>query len=673
MSRRFAYHLARLISVIWVFVTVSFAPAQDVPDLSALRELSIEELIEIKIPTVYGASKQSQKITEAPASVTIVTKDDIQMFGHRTLADVLRSVRDFYVTYDRQAPHVGVRGFNRPDDYGGRTLFLVDGHRINEVAHDSVSVGAQFPVDIDMVERVEIIRGPGSVLYGTNAFFGVINVITRKGSDLNGLEASAEAGSFESYKGRLSYGKVFKNGLSITLTGSAFQSAGDDFYVAEFDQPENNHGIARGRDGAHAYSAGATIRYKDFTLQSTYMEAEKDIPTASYNSAYNMPNVNSHSRSFTRLSYEHEFEDELTLKAALYWDYYRSDSSFTSLRQRGFGLQHVEVRDTSKAEWWGADLEVSKRILNTHRLTAGINYRDTSKLEFLTKDLAPEFVIFQADTSSTTIGGFIQDEWKVTDKLTLNAGLSYDWFDTFGSTINPRGALIFQPTDRTTLKLIYGEAFRAPNIFESRFVVPDGAVQGSLRPEQIESYELLLEQSVTRNLRLTASVFNNQISDLISLETNPDATHYFYANSGDAETTGGSVEVEASLPRGIKARTSYTLQHTTDSETGRRLSHSPEHLAKLNLLVPIYKGKVFSGLELQYASETENPRGEKTNGYLLTNWTLYGREIVRGLDASIGVYNLFDAEYADPGGSEHRQPRIIQDGRTFRIKFTYRF
>jgi hypothetical protein len=140
-------------------------------DLTTLKELSLEQIINIQVPTVYGASKHAQKITAAPSAVTIITRDEIRTYGHRTLADVLRSARDFYVTNDRNYSYVGVRGFNRPGDYGGRVLVLIDDHRLNDPVYESIGVGNEFPIDVDLIERVEIIRGPGSSLYGTNAFF----------------------------------------------------------------------------------------------------------------------------------------------------------------------------------------------------------------------------------------------------------------------------------------------------------------------------------------------------------------------------------------------------------------------------------------------------------------------------------------------------------------------
>jgi outer membrane receptor for ferrienterochelin and colicins len=134
-----------------------------------LTELGLQELMEIEVVTVYGASKFEQKLTEAPAAVSIVTSSDIKRYGHRTLADILRGVRGFYTTYDRNYHYLGMRGFARAGDYNTRFLLLVDGHRVNENIYNQAPIGTDFPIDVDLIDRVEVIRGPSSSIYGTNA------------------------------------------------------------------------------------------------------------------------------------------------------------------------------------------------------------------------------------------------------------------------------------------------------------------------------------------------------------------------------------------------------------------------------------------------------------------------------------------------------------------------
>ena len=181
--------------------------------------------------TVYGASKREQRATEAPSSVTVIRADEIRKYGYRTLAELLRSVPGFYVNYDRNYHYLGMRGFRRPGDYDTRILLLVDGHRVNENVGDGPAFGTQFLLDIDLIDKVEIIRGPGSSLYGSNAVLGVINVITKTGRDISGLELSGEVGSLSTTKGRVTYGDISTTGWNCLSRERATIAMEDSCFI----------------------------------------------------------------------------------------------------------------------------------------------------------------------------------------------------------------------------------------------------------------------------------------------------------------------------------------------------------------------------------------------------------------------------------------------------------
>jgi outer membrane receptor for ferrienterochelin and colicins len=218
-----------------------------------LLDLDLEQLMEIEI--VSSASRYEQKLETAPSSVTIVSRDDIQKFGYRKLSELIQGVRGFYATNDRSYSYTGVRGFGRPADYDTRVLVLLNGHRLNDSIYSSSLLGLDFLLDIDLVEKVEIVRGPSSSIHGTNAFFGVINVVTRDPVDV-GAEVSADVAQFDTYQGRMSYGKKFENGIELLLSATRFDSEGDGhIYFEEFDDPETNNGVAENLDGENGYSS----------------------------------------------------------------------------------------------------------------------------------------------------------------------------------------------------------------------------------------------------------------------------------------------------------------------------------------------------------------------------------------------------------------------------------
>ena len=281
-----------------------------------LADATLEELGNIP---VYSASKHLQPSGEAPSSVTVVTGTQIREQGYRTLADVLRTVRSFFVTYDRNYSSLGVRGFARPGDFNTRILLLVDGHRLNDNIYDEAMIGTEFPVDVDLIQRIEIVRGPVSSLYGSKALFAVINVVTKHASDLNGLELSAEAASYNTYKGSVSYGRTLPQ-LVFLVSGSFYGSRGQNqLFYPEFDTPQTNNGIASHADDDQLGTALATISSHGFTLQGAYGTREKGIPTAAYGTIFNNNGTRTtDTHGYVDLRYERTLGSWITLVRAFY-------------------------------------------------------------------------------------------------------------------------------------------------------------------------------------------------------------------------------------------------------------------------------------------------------------------------------------------------------------------
>ena len=643
-------------------------------DLQKLKSLSLAQIMQIEIPTVYGAAKHEQKETEAPSAVTVVTREEIVAYGHRTLAEVLRSVRDLYVREDRNYGYVGVRGFSRPGDFGGRVLILVDGHRLNEPLFNGVGVLADFPLDVDLIERVEVIRGPGSALYGSNAFFAVINVVTRSAADTGGLEASADAGSYDSFKERLTYSHVFQSGLSMMLSATEYNSAGPDLYFKEFARAGPTRGWARGMDGEQATSGLLKLNYEDFAFEGTFVSRHKDVPTASFGTIFADPRLFTIDQNKTlNLSYDHEFDNEWSLHANVNWNNYVYEGRYPVLRDPAYPQRTNINHDQGSATWWGGEIRLSRKLCEHHLLTLGAEFQDDSMLRMMNYDVNPRLVYTRLRTSTSTYGLFVQDEWQIAPSLTLTGGLRYDSFAWSDSSVDPRIGLIWHPLEKTTLKLLYGQAVRAPNVYESMFMADTNYANPGLRPEHSRTYEVDLEQELSPALRLTVTGFHNAIRDLISQHVDASSGLLIFDNLSDANTNGGSVELEARLPGGVKGRLSYAVQHTTDCATGQRLSNSPAQMAKLGLITPVIGQRLVSGLELQATSGVTSTGGTPIKGYLLANWTLSAMKLTPHLDVSAGIYNLFDTRYAFPGGPEHVQEALPQNGRTFRVKLTYRF
>jgi outer membrane receptor for ferrienterochelin and colicins len=641
--------------------------------VAELAEMDLSALMEIEIPTVVGASKHEQKTTEAPASVTIVTADDIKKFGYRTLGDIVRSVPGFYTAYDRSYGYMGVRGFNRPGDYGGRILLLVNGHRMNDAIYDTAPPANDFILDVDLIDRVEFIRGPGSSLYGTNAFFGVINVITRKGREYDGAETSGSVGSQDTYRGRFSYGKQFRSGVELVLSGTIEDSRGEkELYVPEYDDPLTNNGIARRLDDGQLYSVFGSLSWKGVTLDTGYIERYKQVPNGLYETAFGDPQHEYiDRRGFVEGRYQLELDNGGELLVRGYFDWYTFDGDYPyDYADPGDPPDIVVNRDEQRAQATGVELRIQQTFLERHRMTAGVEFHFDYELDLNNYDVRPQFSYQDVNAHSYRMAVYAQDEFKFADKWLLNAGVRFDYYENFGETINPRVALIWQPRQTTTLKAIGGTAFRAPNAYERLYVTDTNVANVDLEPETITSIEMIWEQSVGKHVRTSVSGFYNDIDDLINQASANNGSE-IYVNSGGARAYGVELELQAQLQNGWRGRASYTFTETEDSDTGARLDNGPQHLAKLNIVAPLYRDKVFAGVELQYTSSRDAPSGDEIGDFVLVNLTLFAHRFWSSWEVSASVYNVFDTEYDDPTDTV---PALVRsDGRQWRIKCTYRF
>ncbi|HEY1470796.1 MAG TPA: TonB-dependent receptor plug domain-containing protein, partial [Candidatus Acidoferrum sp.] len=275
-----------------VFAEPAVAQKSEPQDVSTL---SLEDLMKIKVPTVYGASKFEQKVTEAPSFITIITSDEIQKYGYRTFAEVLRSVPGFFMSDDRNYNYIATRGFMGPGSYNDRILLQIDGHRLNEniYDYDGAYVDTEFPLDIDLIDRIEVIRGPGSALYGTDAFFAVIDVITKRGADFKGLEVSGDAGTLNTYRGRATYGMKSRSEADWLFSGTYYHALGNRrLFYPEFASPETNNGYAMDSDGARFGSLFGSLQYRGLRLEAAEVSRDKALPTAPFGSVFNDPRTN---------------------------------------------------------------------------------------------------------------------------------------------------------------------------------------------------------------------------------------------------------------------------------------------------------------------------------------------------------------------------------------------
>jgi iron complex outermembrane receptor protein len=632
--------------------------------------MSLEELMDVEV--VFAGSRREENPRQIPFPVFVISRDEIRQHGWSILGEVLQQVPGFYVTNDRNYRYVGVRGFGRMGGYNSHVLVLVDGMRVNDNLFDYVGVGGDFVVDMDLVERVEVVVSPSAALYGNSAFFAVVNVVTRRGRDLSGGEVAAAAASFGGLGSRATYGRRLDNGLELLASASVADSPGPSLYLAEFDRPETNHGLTEGTDDEGYHRAFARLAWRGLSLQASHAHREKGVPTGAFGTLFG------DSRNRTRdqatqvtLSGDRRVGDCGSVGLAINYGRVGYDGDYVFAERSS-----VVNRDVARGEWWR--LEGSLRVAASvrHTVTVGGEFQDDLHQDQLNWDLQPAAVHLDLHADGDRWAAYAQDQVTLAGGLALNAGLRYDRYRSFGGATSPRVGLVFRHGSAFTAKALYGRAFRAPNEYELRYTMEDQGVpqrgNPDLRAETIDTAELVLERRLCPSLLAVASVYHSDVRQLIAVTRDPDEGFLMFRNSKGVRSTGFRAGLE--LKRGrTTGRASYAFQRTTLAGGGdERLVDAPSHLARASLAFPL-SGRFSAGVDASYMSSRRTLAGRETSSVLLANATLLARRLPGRLEAAASVYNLLDRRYADPGAEEHVQDLIFQDGRTFRLKLLWRF
>ena len=516
----------------------SFCPASDAAARTRSRRYPLGEVsLFQELPTVTAASKFEQDSREAPASISIITREEIERFGYRTLGEALNAARGIFTSYDRNYTYVAVRGFTVPGDYNTRILLLVDGHRLNDNVADATYVGTESALDMSVVDRIEIIRGAASSLYGTNAFYGVINVITRNGRSLQGGEVQADAGTFDSYRARARVRRAGAEWCGVRGGRRDVPLERRDLYFPEFDAPETNNGMATGLDGDRSGSAFAKIAYQGWSLQAGLQDREEGSAHRILRHQLRRPAAGDPGPACLRGR-----PLRPSLRGSLAGSTSRWRSTATGTRAP------IPTRTSFSATCRAATGPRSRRSTSDPWAGSTRSWSAASTGSTLRQDQAlydeDPFQSYLDDQRSSSVWAvFIQDEFRITTACSSTPGLRHDSYETFGGTTNPRAALIYTLDQRTTLKALYGQAFRAPNLYE--LYSQDGGISQkpslSLRPETIQSYELVAERQIAKSFRGTVSLYHFDVDRLIRLTTDPDDGLLVFDNLSRVRSRGHRV------------------------------------------------------------------------------------------------------------------------------------
>jgi outer membrane receptor for ferrienterochelin and colicin len=628
---------------------------------------------------VNAASRVTEAVEDAPSSVSIITREELRAMGYPTIAEALRGVRGVYVGDDTSYTNVGFRGFASLGDYGDHVLVLVDGASTNDDYVGSSYVGYDARADIDDVERIEVVRGPGSALYGTGAFFGVVNLVTRdRDAPTHGEIAVSTADESVGHARATAQVRLSPDaGGWVSVAGA--HGAGRDFFFQEYATDPATGGNARGVDGFDTGTVNGRVWYKSVTLQYLLTSRKKTLPSGEFATIFGDPRTHfADTRGLVELRFEPKVSQEIQLLSRAHANLYNFDDFLAATPENG-----GSATEAFRGRWVGIEQRVVLAPVPWLRFTAGGEYQRhfEAKQTGNTSPDAAGYYLNRDDPFSVAAGYGVVDVEPLR-VVKFSGGARFDSYSNFGSSVNPRGALIVHPYAAGTAKLMAGTAFRAPSVYEHYYQGPTQIPGGNLKPEHVSSAELEFTHRFSTTVSGVIAGYYNHVTDLIFLGGQGTVTQpNQYANSDvPIDTLGAEIEVRREWRNGFMLAANYAFQHSRylNSEapagavTFRNVPNSPEHLGSIKAAAPIVRPFLMAMTRLS----VQGPRFDKfdqandtspqnqTPGAVIWDVVLSGQTERYGVHYALGLYNAMDYRYSVPVSREFLQESIVQNGRT---------
>lgn len=674
----------RLILVLLFFGGSFYAQKDSVNKAQGWSDLSLEELMDL---TVVTSSKSAIKISEAPSSMLVITAKQIKERGYEELDDMLRDISGIDLIHVSGTYPV-VRSFRGMYGEGNqRLLLMIDGVVENNLIGSYEMGGPAY--SLHNVEKIEILWGPGSALYGANAFGGVIHIFTKKGSNIKGFEFERGYGKYNTSFEKVMLG-LKKGGFDVAVSGTLFRSDGPSFKnrTPSFSTAYVDNAWSLNGSIAYNYKNSKTIfSYRAYDTPQgigTYFATPTQLlgyPSQGNGNIGNIGHIPSNvngersglwepfSRT-TSLQNELVFQDKFTLssrvtyretglseKSYLYVIYspnspiYKFLSAHYSNRIEGemFGVLSPNENNniTFGIQASQSNLEHGYRETNfdsqidTINSLAFINLRETYQK--------------RTYTIQNNIGTYAQYclNTRFLKKTNFTMGMRFDNNSVYGNAINPRVGIITQPFDKLSFKLLFGTAYRAPTNFELYNKTPLRLPNEGLKPEKVKTYEVNINYKPVKSFFVKINCFRNEMYDII-MDDSVSGGFIQTRNIGSATINGIEAKLDLFFYNKLSGFVNFTYQE------GRQkhgvLEHAIPNIANV-------KGN--AGLNLKFnklftLSVIENWVGERTTvstnpinkvgAYFVTNLVISTDKIFDGrISASINIRNLFNQTYFDPG------------------------
>jgi len=591
-----------------IFLSISLLLNAQTDSLETYMNMSLEELLNVKITT---AGKQEQQVKDIPSSVVIITRADIETYGYRTLSEILENISGMYMTNDYSigGTNFGVRGYWSVIPNNNLMIF------VNDVDHVCLPYSSyqldEITVPVEAIERIEVIRGPMSVLYGSGAFFGVVNIFTQNVNTEKSATnvASGSLGTQQTGKASLRISNNSKD-FNYTLNASVFKSSGIDQPYSKMNDNTSIFKTSSTKDLLKQQELyfGFNAKLKHFYTDFSYNESNNGLmflfPSAGSGSIGDV-------RSTTiAVGYKNNISDKWIVDGKLTY--------YNSFRKANFDVffQNVYEYQDLPSKAYDADLTINSNLTKQLHLTVGAKFRSILSVENNLHLPTNGFGFFYNTTQTIddnnhidSWAGFAQVDYQLFEKLKFIAGgrmeqrldftLKTVEADTlFGKPANvfrekysqqdlqfiPRLAAIFSITNNHIIKLLYGKAINTPSWFQ---IINGGAQRLNLHSEEIQSYELNYIASPFPKLLINTSVFYNLLNDLIVRTIGVDDQGIFYtynSNTGKVETKGMELTLQIKPMHNMDIEVSGTYQKTIDlGHKNITYNYSPNLLGNLKM------------------------------------------------------------------------------------------
>ena len=615
---------------------------------------------------VAAASRGSETMRDAPASVSLISRREIEAFSYVHGADALQGTRGTYVSDEAGYLSLGVRGFSPFGQYGNRLQLQIDGHSVNESWIGSSFIGFDLMPHLYDIEQIEVIRGPSSVLYGTNAFFGVVNFVTPYRSlPQHNVRAGVTATGDGSIRPHASASAALGEDGGVWISGGGVVGQGQA--LSSFVRSE---ATTQDLEDINGYKGGGflgRVWWKELSLHWYFNQTDKVYNDGSYETILGDDRGRLFDRrAYAEVRYDAKLTDWLTLPVRVYYDHYSYIGGFPYETADG-GLNS----ETNNADWVGTELRAEFTPLKETRVDLGVEYQYHIQNKTVGTSEEEDEPYISEDHPYQSFSAYLTGDSQIASWFRTSLGVRFDgWLitdlpnadltarsDEFFYSVNPRAAFIFLPSAKDTLKLMGGRAFRAASIYELTYN-DNGFTQiasPGLTPETIYTVELEYTRKLPKDFWVTVTTFGNMIVDRIEQAGDGEDIPLSFANQNNTVwTLGGEVEVRRTFRRGWMASLQYSLQHTRldDPFGDQELSNAPVHSGAVKVIAPIYERYLRLASRVSVESARLRVDGGSVPPVVLWDLVLSGETKGVNLRYSLGLRNLLDWRHDQPAGEE---------------------